>query len=95
MDAASTGLLCIGSYIAFENIAISPNVSCVLYNEASEIPQILKEVVSDKEKFQEYAIRARNNVRKYHDVNLAVNQIIGLLYGEVSNLEDYLYLSSI
>lgn len=94
LDAASTGLLCIGSYIAFENIALRPSESCIWYKKASEIPQLLKEVVEDKGKYQAYAIRARNNVRKYHNVNLAVNQIEALLFDEDSTIDDSVYFSS-
>ena len=92
LDAASNGLLCIGSYYAFENIAIKPNESCILYYHASEIPKILENVFQNNQKYQDFAIRSRESVRKFHDVNVAVEQIKGILKGEKSIIDDRKYL---
>lgn len=92
LDAASTGLLCIGSYIAFENISLVPKVSCLLYKKASEIPEILEKVFKMREKHQEIAIKGRELVRKYHNVAFAVDQINGMLNESKSTVDESKYL---
>lgn len=75
LDAASTGLLCIGSYYSFENIALQPGVSCILYKSASNIPKILVDVSENKKKYQDFAMKARDSIRMYHNVNNTVERI--------------------
>ena len=71
LDALSTGLLCIGSYCAFENIAVTPNKSCIMYEKASDIPQILCDVLINPAKYEQIAVAGRDNVRLNHNPTTA------------------------
>lgn len=92
LDAASTGLLCIGSYYSFENIALQPDTSCIMYKSASDISRILVDVYANKEKYQSFALRGRQSVRKYHDVNVAVERILDWLNQDKSEYNEKHYL---
>lgn len=76
LDALSTGLLCIGSQYAFENIAVKPNKSCVLYNKAEEIPALLENVFENKSYYENIAKHGKENVRYYHNPEYITKEIL-------------------
>lgn len=92
LDAASTGLLCVGSYTSFENIALKPNETCLMYDNASEVPYILEDIYSHKEKYQRFALQGKENVRKFHDISIAVNQIKRFINGDDTCIDESPYL---
>lgn len=72
LDALATGLLCIGSCYAFENIAVTPDESCIIYKSATEIPQILVDIKMHSTKYEQIARNGKNSVRHYHDATAIV-----------------------
>jgi hypothetical protein len=67
LDALSNGLLCIGSKIAFENIAVRPNESVLIYETPKDIRRILNYVISHRKECEIIAESGRCNVIKYHN----------------------------
>lgn len=76
LDALSTGILCVGSQYAFENIAVQPSDSCVLYKNAQEVPVLLEDITSNKEYYENIAQKGRMNIRKYHNPSIIVSDIL-------------------
>ncbi|MDO5526712.1 MAG: glycosyltransferase [Prevotella sp.] len=95
LDALSTGLLCIGSYYAFENIAVTPNESCLIYKSASDISQILVNVEMDKEKYEQIARNGKKSVRHYHNATIIVKRIKEKLSNKSMFVYERDYLSGI
>lgn len=67
LDALSTGLLCLGSKYALENICVRKNESCLLYNSIEDVPSLIEAIYNNKEKYEEVAKMGQFQVRKYHD----------------------------
>lgn len=67
LDALSSGLLCIGSEYAFENIAVKHERDCLVYKDVSQIPNMLMKVLEDRKHFEEIALNGRTQVRKFHN----------------------------
>lgn len=76
LDALSTGLLCIGSKYAFENIAVKNGTSCIMYNNINEIPKILKYILECKYDCEIIAQNGKNEIRKKHSPLLIINSIM-------------------
>ena len=66
LDALSNGLLVIGSHYALENVAVSSGISCIEYEKPSDIVTVLKEVVDNPNKYEEFAIKGRHQVLSEH-----------------------------
>jgi glycosyltransferase involved in cell wall biosynthesis len=64
--ALATGLLCIGTKHAFENISIEPGKDTVLFDNSNEIINILNDIYNDKAKSASMAKNASQKVRKMH-----------------------------
>lgn len=93
LDALSTGLLCIGSYYAFENIAVKSNESCIIYETAADIPQILIDVESHKTKYEQIANNGKDSVRLFHNTTDIAKYMIGSLFKEGLPTTEGKYLS--
>lgn len=76
LDALSTGLLCIGSKYAFENTAIMPNQSCLIYKNTIEILDFLEEILLDRNRFEKIAVQGKENIRKEHNPSIIINKIL-------------------
>lgn len=66
LDAIGNGVLTIGTRIALENIAVRHMESCIMYNNAEEIPIILTAIQNNKQKYQSIAKKGMQQVRQYH-----------------------------
>ncbi len=66
--ALATGLLCIGTKHAFENIKIELNSDCLFIpdNDAGKVLNSLHEIVKNKETYEKMAERASQKVRQMH-----------------------------
>ena len=64
--ALATGLVCIGTKHAFENILIEPGTDSVLINNEQEIVNILNDICNGKAKYASMAKTASQKVRKLH-----------------------------
>lgn len=67
LDALSTGLLCIGSKIAMENIYVKHMHSCIQYDIVTDIGQILNDIYENRDLFQKIAEQGKLMVRHYHN----------------------------
>lgn len=76
LDALSTGILCVGSQYAFENIAVQPSASCLLYKNAKEVPTLLEDIALNRDHYEDVAKEGRNRVRKYHNPSVIVSDIL-------------------
>lgn len=76
LDALSTGLLCIGSQYAFENISVKPNESCLLFNQADEIPSILENIHNNRERSKRIAESGKISVRSNHNPSVIMSNLL-------------------
>ena len=67
LDALANGLLVIGTPFAMENIAVENDKSCIIYEEAKEVVDVLRQIPAQREKFEQMAVNGRNCVLEEHD----------------------------
>ena len=67
LDALANGLLVLGTPYALENIAVEHGKSCIEWRNASEVPGILLDIVSNREKYEQIAKTGRDAVLKEHN----------------------------
>lgn len=91
LDALAMGLLCIGSYYAFENIAVRSGEHCIIYDDAKQIVAILEDVSHNKEKYRAMAERGKVAVRKYHSPKLCSEYLLNVIKGECLNVSETYY----
>lgn len=85
LDALCTGLLCIGSEIAMENIYTKRGKSCYIYREPQEIPTILDEIYLNKNTSHQMAELGRELVLKWHNPERILNNICN----DILNIKTY------
>ena len=78
LDAISNGLLMMGTPLALENIAVTPNESCVLFNNPSEAIAVLSDIPGNMAKYEAMAVRGRAAVLKEHDAAKCARELFGL-----------------
>ena len=74
LDAMANGVLVVGTKYALENIADGG----VLYKSKEELKDVLLDILSDKEKYEEMASEARKNVRREHNRARVSGQLFDL-----------------
>ncbi len=67
LTALATGLLCIGTGFAFENIAVEPGKGCIQYREPEEVANILQTVLDSPAEHERMAAKGASDVRREHD----------------------------
>lgn len=67
LDSIGNGLLTIGSVYALENICVRDKESCLLYKNASEIPNMLMSIAIHRDRYERIAENGRTQVRTYHN----------------------------
>ena len=95
LDALSTGLVCIGSDYAFENIAVEDGESCCVYKHCSEILDFLKKIAECPSEYEKMADLGRKQVRLYHNPEMIISNMIKYLESGECNIDNrvYYYLS--
>ncbi|MFA6831755.1 MAG: glycosyltransferase [Bacteroidaceae bacterium] len=93
LEALGTGLLGIGSYYAFENIAAKPGKDCLIYKNAIEIPRLLLHVLSDRSKYQVMAQSGMNAIRTWHRPDLCAQILLHEVIGEKVEYDESKYYS--
>ena len=78
LDAISNGLLAMGTPLALENIAVTPNESCVLFEHPSEAIAALRDIPADVAKYEAMAEKGRSAVLKVHDAAECARVLFGL-----------------
>jgi glycosyltransferase involved in cell wall biosynthesis len=66
LQAMATGLLTIGSRLAFENVQATAGRDFTEYQEPEELAHLLAEIVADRKESERIAEAGANAVRKYH-----------------------------
>ena len=95
LDALSTGLVCIGSDYAFENIAVEDGESCCVYKRCIEILDFLKKIAECPSEYEKMADLGRKQVRLYHNPEMIISNMIKYLESGECNIDNrvYYYLS--
>ena len=79
LDAIANGLLVIGSWYALENIAVEHNISCLQYNEVSDIIGMLKDIYTSSSHYEEIAESGRQTLLNLHNNFSIAKQLFSLL----------------
>ena len=79
LDAIANGLLVIGSWYALENIAVEHNVSCMQYNDVSDIIRMLKDIYTSSSHYEEIAESGRQTLLNLHNNFSIAKQFFSLL----------------
>jgi glycosyltransferase involved in cell wall biosynthesis len=85
LSAMATGLLCIGTNHAFENIQVSPGKDCILIENADGVLKALNDVARSRNQFSRMARRASRKVRTMHSPQNASKEFWSLIKCSVSN----------
>jgi len=75
LAAMVSGLLCVGTKYAFENICVAPG-DYVLYRTPADIPSILEEICRDKSKYEQVAIATREKILSEHSTKKVVDRLL-------------------
>lgn len=67
LDALANGLLVLGTPYALENIAVEHGKSCMEWRNADEVPGILLDIATNREKYEQIAEAGRAAVLKAHN----------------------------
>ena len=67
LDALANGLLVLGTPFAMENIAVEHNKSCIIWHHASELPNILIDIMENRNRYELIASAGRNSVLTEHN----------------------------
>lgn len=78
LDAIANGLLVIGSWYALENIAVEHNISCLQYNEVSDIIGMLKDIYTSSSHYEEIAENGRQTLLSLHNNFSIAKQLFSL-----------------
>lgn len=95
LDAMANGLLCIGSYYAMENVACENGKNCIIYKDAFEIVEILKNISNNRDQYVKIAEQGRIAVRKYHSPELCSKILLNTYVGNIKSFNEKVYLSDI
>ena len=79
LDAIANGLWVIGSWYALENIAVEHNVSCMQYNDVSDIIRMLKDIYTSSSHYEEIAESGRQTLLNLHNNFSIAKQLFSLL----------------
>ena len=78
LDAIANGLLVIGSWYALENIAVEHNISCLQYNDVSDIIGMLKDIYTSSSHYEEIAENGRQALLNLHNNFSIAKQLFSL-----------------
>ena len=78
LDAIANGLLVIGSWYALENIAVKHNISCLQYNDVSDIIGMLKDIYTSSSHYEEIAENGRQTILNLHNNFSIAKQLFSL-----------------
>ncbi len=81
LSALANGLLVVGSKYALENIVVKNNESCVQYQNASDVAEILLSIAQTKSTYEQMAKEGREQVRRYHHPEVVSKQFFEI-YGK-------------
>jgi hypothetical protein len=77
LDALANGLLVIGTKYALENIAVYNGTSCLEYKTAHELYQILTDIPTNFDKYEQIAAFGRESVITHHNKLVLFEELIG------------------
>lgn len=86
LDALNTGLLCIGTEYAFENIYVKNGHSCILYKYENEVVEKLLNIYSERDKYKSIAINGKKMVRHYHEPAAITKNILEYCFTDEYNI---------
>lgn len=78
LDAIANGLLVVGSWYALENIAVEHNISCLQYNDVSDIIGMLKDIYTSSSHYEEIAENGRQTLLNLHNNFSIAKQLFSL-----------------
>lgn len=83
LDALANGLMVIGTHYAMENIAVKNGESCIEYQDAKEVIDVLKEIISNIAKYEKIAENGRTAIYSKHSRNDAFNELLKLFSSSI------------
>ncbi len=75
LDALANGLLVMGTPYALENIAVENGKSCIKWQNADDVPDILHDIAANREKYEQIAETGRAAVLTEHNPALIAAQL--------------------
>lgn len=78
LDALANGLLVLGTPYALENIAVEHGKSCIEWHNADEVPGILLDIATNREKYEQIANAGRAAVLKEHNPAKIAKELFGV-----------------
>ena len=78
LDALANGLLVLGTPYALENIAVEHGKSCIEWSSADEVPGILLDIATNREKYEQIAEAGRAAVLKDHNPAKIAKELFGV-----------------
>lgn len=93
LDSLSHGLLTIGTKYALENIYVKNGHSCFECNSGTECVEVLKNIPSNRDVYQQIAENGRHQVLMYHDSTIIMEKILddvlnGISYDAISEFNN-------
>ena len=77
LDALANGLLVIGTPYALENIAVEHDRSCIVYNDAHEVIDVLEEIPQNLERYEQMAAEGQKRVLELHNRQRIADELFG------------------
>lgn len=78
LDALANGLLVVGTLYAMENVAVKNGQSCVVYQRAAEVVELLTDILSRLSFYEQMAEKGRQSVLSTHDRKLLAHDLFDL-----------------
>ncbi len=75
LDALANGLLVVGTLYAMENVAVKNGQSCVVYQRAAEVVELLADILSRLSFYEQMAEKGRQSVLSTHDRKLLAHDL--------------------
>lgn len=78
LDAITNGLLVIGTPFALENIAVRHGQECLQYEQACEVPALLRDIATNRPRYEAIAEAGRAAVLREHNRARASQALFGM-----------------
>ena len=85
LDAITNGLLVIGTPFALENIAVRHGQECLQYEQACEVPALLRDIAANRPRYEAIAEAGRAAVLREHNRARASQALFGMFASSAAN----------
>ena len=88
LDAITNGLLVIGTPFALENIAVRHGHECLQYEQACEVPALLRDIAANRRRYEAIAEAGRAAVLREHNRARASQALFGMFAASAANVAE-------